>query len=367
MKAVAEFKIHYRQILGPGGELVAPLPTFAQDAAEVLRMYEAMTLVRVFDAKAVNLQRTGQLGTYPSCLGHEAAHVGVGAAMRAEDVLAPVYREFGTQLWRGVTMPEILTYWGGDERGNDFAVPRHDFAWCVPIATQTLHAAGAAMAFKILKEPRCALAYIGDGGTSEGAFYEALNLAGSRALPVVFVIVNNGWAISVPVKAQTAAQTLAQKAVAAGIPGVQVDGNDVFAVRAVVGEALEAARHGRGPSLIEALTYRLSDHTTADDASRYRSAQEVKDAWALEPLIRFRAYLRNAGLWEAAKEKALLDQCASKVDDAVTEYLGKAKPSTDAMFDHLFAALTSQLREQRLVARKYGAKPSGNRNTQTGS
>jgi pyruvate dehydrogenase E1 component alpha subunit len=321
-------------------------------------MYEAMTRVRVFDAKAVNLQRTGQLGTYPSCLGHEAAHIGVGAAMRAEDVLAPVYREFGTQLWRGVTMTEILTYWGGDERGNDFAVPRQDFAWCVPIATQTLHAAGAAMAFKVRNEPRCALAYIGDGGTSEGAFYEALNLAGSRALPVVFVIVNNGWAISVPVKAQTAAQTLAQKAVAAGIPGVQVDGNDVFAVRAVVSEALEAARHGGGPRLIEALTYRLSDHTTSDDASRYRSGQEVKDAWALEPLIRLRAYLCNSGLWDSGKEQALLDECALEVDAAVTEYLGRAKPSTDAMFDHLFAALPAHLREQRLIARRYAAKPA---------
>jgi 2-oxoisovalerate dehydrogenase E1 component alpha subunit len=359
MKTVAEFKIHYRQILGPAGELVAPLPPFAQDTAEVVRMYRAMTLVRVFDAKAVNLQRTGQLGTYPSSLGHEAAHIGVGAAMRAEDVLAPVYREFGTQLWRGVTMPEILTYWGGDERGNDFAVPRHDFAWCVPIATQTLHAAGAAMAFKVLKQPRCALAYIGDGGTSEGAFYEALNLAGSRALPVVFVIVNNGWAISVPVAAQTAAQTLAQKAVAAGIPGVQVDGNDVLAVRDVVAGALDAARHGAGPSLIEALTYRLSDHTTADDASRYRSGQEVKNAWALEPLIRTRAFLVNNGQWDADKEQALLQECALKVDAAVTEYLAKSKPSTDAMFEHLFAVLPAHLREQRLVARTYGAKSSG--------
>jgi pyruvate dehydrogenase E1 component alpha subunit len=359
MKTVAEFKIHYRQILGPAGELVAPLPPFAQDTAEVVRMYRAMTLVRVFDAKAVNLQRTGQLGTYPSSLGHEAAHIGVGAAMRTEDVLAPVYREFGTQLWRGVTMPEILTYWGGDERGNDFAVPRHDFAWCVPIATQTLHAAGAAMAFKVLKQPRCALAYIGDGGTSEGAFYEALNLAGSRALPVVFVIVNNGWAISVPVAAQTAAQTLAQKAVAAGIAGVQVDGNDVLAVRDVVAGALDTARRGAGPSLIEALTYRLSDHTTADDASRYRSGQEVKNAWALEPLIRTRAFLVNNGQWDADKELALLQECALKVDAAVTEYLAKSKPSTDAMFEHLFAVLPAHLREQRLVARKYGAKTSG--------
>jgi pyruvate dehydrogenase E1 component alpha subunit len=212
------------------------------------------------------------------------------------------------------------------------------------------------MAFKVRKEPRCALAYIGDGGTSEGAFYEALNLAGSRALPVVFVIVNNGWAISVPTKSQTAAQTLAQKAVAAGIPGVQVDGNDVFAVREVVAEALEAARHGAGPALIEALTYRLSDHTTADDASRYRSGQEVKDAWALEPMIRIRAFLVNAGIWDAGREQALLDECTLKVDAAVTEYLGKAKPSTDAMFDHLFAALPAHLQEQRLIARKYGSK-----------
>ena len=359
MKTVAEFQIHYRQILGENGAVVAPLPQFAKDTAEVLRMYRAMTLVRVFDAKAVNLQRTGQLGTYPSSLGHEAAHVGVGAAMRPEDVLAPVYREFGTQLWRGVTMTEILTYWGGDERGNDFAVPREDFAWCVPIATQTLHAAGAAMAFKVRKQPRCALAYIGDGGTSEGAFYEALNLAGSRALPVVFVIVNNGWAISVPVAAQTAARTLAQKAVAAGIPGVQVDGNDVFAVREVVGEALETARRGGGPTLVEALTYRLSDHTTADDASRYRSGQEVKAAWALEPLIRIRAFLAGTGQWDAAKERALLEECALKVDASVTEYLGRSKPATDAMFDHLFATLPAHLHEQRLIARKYASKPSG--------
>jgi pyruvate dehydrogenase E1 component alpha subunit len=322
-------------------------------------MYRAMTLVRVFDTKAVNLQRTGQLGTYASSLGHEATHVGIGAAMRPEDVLAPVYREIGTQLWRGVTMTEILTYWGGDESGSDFAVPRADFAWCVPIATQTLHAAGAAMAFKVRKEPRCALAYIGDGGTSEGCFYEALNLAGARALPVVFVIVNNGWAISVPVAAQTAARTLAQKAVAAGIPGVQVDGNDVFAVRETVSEALEAARRGAGPVLIEALTYRLSDHTTADDASRYRSGQEVKDAWRLEPLLRVRRFLTNAGLWNDAEERAYLEECAVKVDAAVAAYLSRPKPATDAMFDHLFASLPTHLHEQRITAGKYGAKPGG--------
>jgi len=363
MTIVAEFKIDHRRILDPQGQLVAALPRFAQDPQEVVNMYEAMTRVRVFDAKAVNLQRTGQLGTYPSSLGHEATHVGIGAAMGPEDVLAPVYREYGTQLWRGVTMTEILMYWGGDERGNDFAVPRHDFAWCVPIGTQTLHAAGAAMAFKIRREPRCALAYIGDGGTSEGAFYEALNLAGARTLPVVFVIVNNGWAISVPVAAQTAAETLAQKAVAAGIPGIQVDGNDVLAVRDVVGDALDTARRGGGPCVIETLTYRLSDHTTSDDASRYRSGAEVEAAWKLEPLIRIREYLVRAGAWNESKEQALLRDCAAQVDAAVGEYLRSAKPSTDAMFDHLFAELPAHLHEQRAIARAYSSKPGATKSS----
>jgi len=367
MTIIAEFKVDHRRILDPEGCLVGPLPRFAEDPDEVVKMYEAMTRVRVFDAKAVNLQRTGQLGTYASCLGHEATHVGVGAAMRPEDVLAPVYREFGTQLWRGVTMTEILTYWGGDERGSDFAAARHDFAWCVPIATQTLHAAGAAMAFKLRREQRCALAYIGDGGTSEGAFYEALNLAGARALPVVFMVVNNGWAISVPLAAQTAAQTLAQKAVAAGIRGVQVDGNDVFAVREVVSEALECARRGGGPCLIEALTYRLSDHTTADDASRYRSAADVEAAWAVEPLIRLRTYLCNLDVWNDARERALLLESARRVDTAVAEYLAFAKPTTDAMFDHLFAALPKHLVEQRATARSYSASKSGSSSSEPGS
>jgi pyruvate dehydrogenase E1 component alpha subunit len=357
MKTVAEFTIRYEQLLTPEGVAAGELPPFARDPEEILRMYRLMTLVRIFDAKAVNLQRTGQLGTYASCLGHEAAHVGVGAALRPEDVLAPVYREYGSQLWRGVTMQEILMYWGGDERGNDFAGPRHDFAWCVPIATQTLHAAGAAMAFKIRDEKRCALAYIGDGGTSEGAFYEALNVAGAGALPVIFVIVNNGWAISLPVAAQTAARTLAQKAVAAGIPGMQVDGNDVFAVRKTVSAALDRARAGGGPSVIEALTYRLSDHTTADDAARYRSEREVKEAWALEPLLRLRRYLRNGGLWDDAREQSLQRDCIAEVDAAVSGYLNTPKQSTDSMFDNLHATLPRHLIPQRADARTHGSKP----------
>jgi 2-oxoisovalerate dehydrogenase E1 component alpha subunit len=359
MKTVAEFSIKYQQILDPGGELVAPLPPFATDSAELVRMYRMMTFARLMDAKAVNLQRTGKLGTYASCLGHEATHVGVGAAMRPEDVLAPVYREYGAQLWRGVKMREILLYWGGDERGSDFAGPRQDFAWCVPIATQSAHAAGAAMAFKLRGEKRCAVGFIGDGGTSEGAFYEALNLAGARALPVVFVIVNNGYAISVPLAEQTATMTLAQKGIAAQVPGTQVDGNDALAVRQVVGDALETARSGGGPGLIEAITYRLSDHTTADDASRYRSADEVKKAWLAEPLIRLRAYLMRTGAWSEAAEQALQLEGARTVESEVAGYLATPKQSTDTMFDYLFAETPRHLLAQRAAARRFPGPDGG--------
>jgi 2-oxoisovalerate dehydrogenase E1 component alpha subunit len=355
LKTVAEFEIRYHQFLDAEGRPAGPLPELARDPAELLKMYRLMTRVRTFDTKSINLQRTGKLGTYASCLGHEATHVGVGAAMRADDVLAPVYREYGTQFWRGVSMKNVLLYWGGDERGNDFGAGNLDFAWNVPIGSQTLHAAGAAMAFKIRGEQRCAVAFIGDGGTSQGAFYEAMNLAGARALPVVFVIVNNKWAISVPVEAQTATRTLAQKAIAAGIPGVQVDGNDIIAVRHIVGEALATARRGEGPTLIEAITYRLSDHTTADDASRYRREQEVKDAWQTEPLLRLRAYLVQNGHWDEKREEELKAECAREVDAAVEEYLQTPRQSTDSMFDYLFERLPKNIVRQRELARRYAA------------
>ena len=347
MRTIAEFKISYFQYLDPEGNLTAPAPAFARDTNELLKMYRAMMLARIFDARAVNLQRTGKLGTYASCLGHEATHIGVGAALRPEDCIAPVYRESGTQLWRGVRMVDILLYWGGDERGSDFAHAPHDFPFCVPIATQTLHAAGAAMAFKIRKQPRCALAFIGDGGTSEGSFYEAINLAGARQLPVVFMIVNNGWAISVPVAAQTATQTLAQKAVAAGIPGLQVDGNDLIAVRELVGRAVATARSGGGPTVIEALTYRLSDHTTSDDASRYRPADEVEKARREEPLIRIRKYMMRMGALNESQDMALRAECTAEVERAAEEYLRTPAQSTAAMFDYLFANMPARLRAQK--------------------
>jgi pyruvate dehydrogenase E1 component alpha subunit len=356
---VAEFSIGYEQLLDGAGRTCAALPPFAADPEQMLPMYRMMVLCRLFDAKAINLQRTGKLGTYAPCTGHEATHVAVGAAMRPEDVLCPVYREYGTQLWRGVTLTEILTYWAGDERGTDFAVPREDFPWCVPIGSQTPHAAGVAMAFKIRNQPRCAVCYIGDGGTSQGAFHEAVNLAGARQLPVVFVIVNNGWAISVPASAQTAARTFAQKGLGNGVPGIQVDGNDVIGVRQVMADALARARRGDGPMVVEAVTYRLSDHTTADDASRYRPAAELEAAWKLEPLIRARRYIEAQGWWDESQEAALRAECGARIDAAVSAYQNRAPAPADHMFQHLFAHPPAQLAEQQAVARRYGSGESG--------
>lgn len=350
---ISELRIPCSRFLDENGDAVAPLPPCAQNQAELIRMYRMMVLTRAFDSKAINLQRVGQLHTYPPALGHEAVQVASAAALLETDCIAPVYREIGAQLWRGVRMSEILLYWSGDERGNNFSGPRHDFPNCVAIATQTLHAAGAAMAFKIRGEPRCALAFIGDGGTSEGAFYEAINLAGVDKLPVVFLIVNNQWAISTPVRMQTASPTLAHKAIAAGIPGIQIDGNDFLAVRDSVGNALDHARTGKGSTVIEAITYRLGDHTTADDARRYRTEDEVTKAWMREPIKRARNYLTRIGLWDEAQEQALQAECALQIDTAVREFMGIPGQSTDAMFDYLFATLPRHLVAQKKSARRY--------------
>ncbi|MDE2024221.1 MAG: pyruvate dehydrogenase (acetyl-transferring) E1 component subunit alpha [Gammaproteobacteria bacterium] len=351
LKTVAAFEIKFRQYLDPQGKLTQkPLPRFAQDPGELVKMYRMMSLVRVFDTKAIALQRTGQLGTYASSLGHEATHVGIGAAMKPEDAFFPMYREYGAQFWRGVQPHEVLLFWGGDERGNVFSGPKHDFSWCVPIATQYHHAAGAALAFKLRKEKRAAVAVIGDGGTSQGDFYESLNAAGAYQLPAVFVVTNNKWAISVPLAAQTACETLAQKAVAGGFEGVQVDGNDIIAVRDTMEYALDKARSGKGPTLIEALTYRISDHTTADDATRYRGKDEVEDAKRKEPLIRIRKYLMDIDAWDQKKEEQLVAECAAQIDAEVKLYKDTGKPPVTSMFDHMFANLPESLVEQRAAA-----------------
>jgi 2-oxoisovalerate dehydrogenase E1 component alpha subunit len=349
-RRVASFEICFSRFLDAGGNIVSPLPAFARDPAALLPLYDAMVLTRIFDRKAVALQRTGQLGTYPSSLGQEAASVGLASAMAPEDVLLGTYRETGAMLFRGVRMADILSYWGGDECGMEYsgaAAPKHDFPICVPIATQAPQAVGVAYAFKLRREPRVAVCALGDGGTSKGDFYEALNAAGVWQLPIVFVIVNNEWAISVPRRSQTHAETLAQKAIAAGIAGEQVDGNDVIAVREAMDRALAKARSGGGPHLIEALTYRISDHTTADDARRYRTDEELDQYRALDPVDRLRAFLTRAAGRTDADDQALEERCNRAVDEAVAEYQQRPTRPPESMFDHLFAKVPEALEAQR--------------------
>lgn len=344
---VARFEITRRRYLSPEGEPVATVPPPAHDRDLMRRLYRVMMLTRVLDKRAVALQRVGQLGTYPSSLGQEAIPVGVASAMTLEDVLLPTYREQGAMLWRGVKPAEWLQLWGGDERGSRNSGPAHDFPLNIPIASHAPHAVGVATAFKLRGEPRVAVCMLGDGATSKGDFYEAVNLAGAWALPVLFVVTNNQWAISMPRTRQSAAETLAQKAIAGGIPAEQVDGNDVVAVHQAALEALERARAGEGPGLIEALTYRLSDHTTADDATRYRTADEVSAHWHGEPAARLRGYLVCQGWWSKTDEEALLRDCEQAVEEARTAYLAIPPEPPAAMFDHLFATLPRPLAAQR--------------------
>ena len=344
---VATFEIRYRQFLDPGGRLVAPPPPIARDREALIALYRSMVLTRTFDAKAIALQRTGQIGTYPSCQGQEAVATGLASAMADDDVLLPTYREHGAQLWRGVTMTEMFQFWAGDERGSDYAVPRQDFPVSVPIATHTLHASGVATAMKLRGESRAAVCVLGDGASSKGDFYEAINVAGAWCLPVVFIVVNNGWAISAPRSAQSAAETLAQKAIAEGIAGEQVDGNDIIAVRVAVGEAVAKARSGGGPTLIEMLTYRLGDHTTADDASRYRPEQEVSAQWAKDPVARLKTYLTACGWWSKQDEEDLLADAKVQVEAAKDAFLAIPPQPPTAIIDYLHETLPAALATQR--------------------
>jgi pyruvate dehydrogenase E1 component alpha subunit len=344
---ITTFAIEYRQFLDQDGRIVAPLPGFAQDPETLVALYRALVLTRLFDTRAIALQRTGKLGTYASSLGQEAVSVGIGHAMAPEDVLVPMYRDYGAQLQRGVRISELLLYWGGDERGMCFSGPTEDFPISVPVASHAPHAVGIAYAFRYRKEPRVAVCVVGDGATSKGDFYEAINAAGVWSLPVIFVVNNNQWAISVPRKLQSSAETLAQKAFAAGFKGEQVDGNDVIAVRERMTRALEKARSQGGPTLIEALTYRMCDHTTADDATRYRTQAELQRYARHDPIARLKEYLLQTGSLSEERDRGIHSACEEAIEKEVARYLDMPPQPPQSMFDHLYAVLPEQLVAQR--------------------
>jgi len=333
------------EILDPAGTVdEALMPELSTDA--IREIYHDMVRMRAMDDKALKLQRQGRMGTWPPIKGQEAIQAGVAHAMGSDDWLIPAFREHGIMLLRGVPAHLIYAYWAGDERGSAYPDGVRVFPVAVPVGSQWQHGTGVGLSLKLRGENAVAVALGGDGSTSEGDFHEALNFAGVFQTPTVFVIQNNQWAISVPLHHQTAAETLAQKAHAYGLPGIQIDGNDVFAVYSAATEALDRARSGGGPTLIEAVTYRLGDHTTADDASRYRGDDEVAKWAARDPILRLRRYLESRGLWDDAREQSQLEVAQAWVDEQVAALENMPPQDPSDIFIHMYADLPPHLAEQ---------------------
>lgn len=327
---------------GVDGELMPEL-----DPSQIRSMYRDMVLMRTFDGKALNLQRQGRMGTWPPIKGQEAVQAGVALAMGEHDWLIPAFREHGIMVLRGVPLHLVYAYWAGDERGSCYPDSVRCFPVAVPVGSQWQHGTGVGLSLKLRGEEAVAVTFGGDGSTSEGDFHEAVNCAGVFDAKTVFVIQNNQWAISVPIHKQTAAETLAQKAHAYGVPGIQVDGNDVFAVYSAAREAIERARTGGGPSLIEAVTYRLGDHTTADDASRYRGDEELKLWEGRDPILRLRRYLEAQGLWDDDQEAVLTEEATAWVEAQVKLLEDMPPQEPEAIFDFMYNEMPPHVAEQK--------------------
>lgn len=344
---IRHFTVQHLQVLDEAGVLDADLdPRLPDDTAVAL--YAAMLMARRADERMLKLQRQGRLGTFALGTGQEAATCAPALALGPRDWLATSFRELGARLVRGEPLVQSLRYHNGWEEGSVQPEGSRVLPIQVIVASQMLHAVGLAWASRQQGEPdTAALAFVGDGGTSQGDFYEALNFAGVWKAPVVFVIQNNGWAISFPRARQTAAETLAQKAIAAGIDGIQVDGNDALAMYRATGDALAKAKAGGGATLIEAVTYRMMMHTTADDPGRYRDEAEV-EAWKRkDPLVRYRAYLQGRGLLDDAREAAVEEEVRGRIDEAVREMEATPAYAPDGAFDHVYGTDHEDVGRQR--------------------
>jgi len=347
-ETIYQAKIEHLSILSEDGTLDRKLAKGTLTDEQVVELYEQMWICRQLDEIAFKLQRSGRMGTYPQNMGQEANGAGAAMAMvRGVDWVVPAYRENLAMHMHGMPYHQILMHWMGDERGNVIPEGVRMTPLSVPIGTHMLHAAGIGWAMKLRKEEGAVITFFGDGATSEGDFHGAMNFASVMQAPVIFYCQNNHWAISVPTNEQMRSETVAQKALAYGMPTVRVDGNDVFAVYKAVTEARERAVTGGGPSFIEGLTYRLGDHTTADDARRYRDAGEL-EAWReKDPLIRTRKYLVAQGVWDDEKQGLLGERAEKIVGEIVKAAEGVAEPSAAEFFDHMFAEIPRDLAEQR--------------------
>ncbi|HSU67746.1 MAG TPA: pyruvate dehydrogenase (acetyl-transferring) E1 component subunit alpha [Tepidisphaeraceae bacterium] len=352
LKTVYRGEVDFLQILYENGHLDTELAAGTLNDVDVQLLYQQMIVCREFDDTAFKLQRSGRMGTFPQNKGQEATSLGAAQALKkGVDYIVPYYRENPALFHHGLPMHYVLLHWMGDERGNAIPKSLTMNPICVAIGAQTLHAVGIAWAFKLRKEPRAVLCFFGDGATSTGDFHEAMNFASVQKAPVVFCCINNQWAISVPCCKQSASQTFAQKALAYGMPTIQVDGNDLFAVYKAHRDALERARNGGGPSFIEAVTYRLGDHTTADDARRYRPADQLELALVGDPIVRTRKYLQSKGLWDETQQAKAEERAKSIVHDVVQVALNIEKPKTADMFDYTFEQLPEELEKQKQTMR----------------
>ena len=336
------FQVEYLSILDSDGTLDAALePDLSRDTLS--RMYRAMLLGRRLDERMVRLQRQGRIGTFAPIKGQEAAQIGSVAALTPHDWMVPSFRETASMLWRGWPIEQMLQFFAGRLEGGQPAPSQRDLPITIPVATQLPHAVGLAYAAQYKDDDAVVMAYFGDGATSEGDFHEAANFAGVWHVPVVFVCQNNQWAISVPLKKQTNSRTIAQKALAYGFPGIQVDGNDLLAVYAATSEAITRARAGEGPTLIECVTYRLGVHTTADDPTKYRSDDEVKAWERKDPLTRLVAYLERKGVTTAGVE----DEVDAEIASAIERFESMPAPDPISVFDHVYAERPPHLERQR--------------------
>ena len=349
------FHVEYLSILDSDGNLDTSLePQLSPQ--DLKRIYRAMLLGRRLDERMVRLQRQGRIGTFAPIKGQEASQIGTAFCLRPADWMVPSFRETAAMIWRGWPIEKILLFFAGYLEGGQPAPDQHDLPVTIPVATQIPHAVGLAYAAQYRGDDAVVMTYFGDGATSEGDFHEAMNFAGVWHVPVVFVCQNNQWAISIPLKKQTHSKTIAEKALAYGFPGLQVDGNDVLAVYAATREAIERARAGDGPTLIECVTYRLGVHTTADDPTKYRSAEEVAEWERKDPLTRFSAYLQKRNLLEEGLEA----QVDAEIAAGVQRFEAWPAPDPLAMFDHAYAELPPDVQAQRdaLAARlRDGGQP----------
>ena len=341
-------RIEYLSILNEKGQLDKKFePDIPEDV--LLRLHRTMLLGRKFDERLLNLQRQGRIGTFPPIKGQEAAQLGTIAHLRPSDWMVPAFRETAAEIWRGRSLESIIIYNNGYNEGVDIPEDRNDMPISVPVGSQIIHAVGLGWAAQYRKTDGVAMTFFGDGATSQGDFHEGLNFAAVFQVPVIFVCQNNHWAISVPLSKQTRSKTLVQKALAYGMPGIQVDGNDILAVYAAAHEAVERARSGGGPTLIECVTYRLMMHTTADDPKRYRSDEEVEQWSKRDPLSRFENYLLGKGLLSEAQRNRVESEVLDEIQAAVNRAEKQMKALGDPMemFDHAYADIPPYLKEQK--------------------